>query len=205
VIWSLARQKSTATEMPLLRLESDRLILRPPQQGDWEDWAKVRAANRQYLEPWEPLWPPDCLSRDFYRRRLLRQTRDWRDGRCYGFLIFRPGTADELIGGVNINNITRGAAQFASLGYWLAEKYQGRGYMHEALSLVIDYGFDQLALHRFNASCLPENNRSIALLQRLGFSEEGFARKYINIAGAWHDHILFGLNRDEWSGAPATA
>ena len=86
----------------------------------------------------------------------------------------------------------RGVAQKATLGYWIGAPYAGRGYMTEATQLVCDFGFESLRLHRIEASCLPHNEPSKKLLQRLGFEEEGYAKAYLQIDGHWQDHVLWG-------------
>jgi ribosomal-protein-alanine N-acetyltransferase len=190
---------------PLVRLDGERVTLRPPGDEDYAEWEDVRRANYDYLKPFEPRWPEDCLTKSFYRRRLSRQLSDWREDRCYSFLIFEKGGSREegrLAGGMNINNVTRGAAHFASVGYWIAQDFQGRGYMQESLLLTLSYGFSGLRLHRFNASCVPHNKRSRAVLERAGFRQEGYAAKYLQIDGIWQDHFLFGLNSEDWQAAP---
>ncbi len=184
--------------VPSVRLQGPRTIIRSPLPEDWPQWAEVRERNRAMLTPLEPTWPQDCLSREFFARRLERQMADWQKGRAYSFLIFADDN-QSLLGGININNVSRGAAQFASLGYWLDRDVQGQGYMTEALTQVIDFGFKTINLHRFNAGCLPDNEKSSALLRRLGFEEEGLARKYVQIDGKWQDHRLFGLPVEHWS------
>ncbi len=183
--------------MPPIKYEAERLFIRPPCLDDWSQWATIRGRNQEFLKPFEPTWPDDCLEESFYERRLARQEKDWQEGRAYSFLIFKNDD-NVLVGGVNINNVSRGAAQYATLGYWLDEGEQGQGYMEEALRLVIDFGFDELKLHRFNAGCLQDNERSVKLLLKLGFEEEGFAKKFVQIAGKWQDHRLFGLPVEHW-------
>lgn len=183
--------------MPEIRLEGSRLYLRPPRRDDWHEWAWLRSRNRAFLQPWEPTWADDALSEDFFEARIRRQTREWKDDRAYPFVICLNGT-EKIIGGMNINNISRGAAQFASLGYWLAEDAQGHGYMTEAGRVIIQHAFTDLRLHRLNAGCLPENVRSRSMLSRLGFREEGFAARFIQIDGLWRDHVLYGLPVEEW-------
>lgn len=183
---------------PGVILERRRIFLRPPAPEDWPAWAEVRRRNREYLEPFEPQWPADCLEKDYWKRRVSRQSAYWRNDRGYGFLLFNRKTKS-MIGGVNINNVVRGAANFASIGYWIDEQSQGKGLMREALELVLIFAYDTLMLHRINASCMPRNQRSVNLLRRLGFSEEGFAEKYIRINGVWEDHLLFGLNAEDFS------
>lgn len=195
MVW--ARRQKGKSRLPEISLDGFRVYVRPPRIEDWQSWSNVREENRARLMPFEPKWPEGALSQDFFMRRLSRQTRNWQMDQGYAFLIFAQDT-HEVIGGINVNNVCRGAAQYASLGYWLDYKHQGAGYMTEALRLVINYAFSELHLHRLHASCLPHNKPSMNVLKRLGFAEEGFAKKYLEIGGSWQDHVLFGLVADDW-------
>lgn len=175
-----------------VRLTGVRVMIRPPMLGDYRNWEAVREKNRDFLQPFEPSWPENCLDKVFFQRRLARQVKDWERDRCYCFLIFDK-LSGALLGGLNVNNVVRGAAHFASLGYWLSEEAQGNGYMSEALGLIVDFARDELLLHRLNAACIPGNERSARLLLGAGFTEEGFAKNYLKINGQWVDHRLFGL------------
>ncbi|MAE51716.1 MAG: 30S ribosomal protein S5 alanine N-acetyltransferase [Micavibrio sp.] len=194
--------KTDNAALPDIELQTQRMILRPPKALDWGQWADVRGTNQRRLKPYEPLWAPDALSGNFFKRRLARQIRDWEQNRAQSFLMVRQ-TDDQLIGGVNINNICHGAAQFASLGYWVCHSVEGQGFMSEALLRIIDYCFHDLKLHRLNAACIPDNERSKALLLRNGFVEEGFAKHYLKINGRWQDHVLFGLTQEHFQETPA--
>jgi len=97
-----------------------------------------------------------------------------------------------LIGGINLNDVRRGVAQKGTLGYWIGQPYAGQGLMTEAAALVCDFAFRDLKLHRVEASCLPHNEPSKRLLQRLGFAEEGYAKSYLRIDNEWQDHLLWG-------------
>jgi len=187
--WSLKNQKTVIT-VPIF--QGTRVMLRPPRLEDYNKWRQVRAYNQSFLKPFEPQWPKDCLTENFFKRRLARQKKEMLGGRGAFFLIFLKET-DEIVGGINLNNIQLGAARNASLGYWLVEDKQGQGYMFEAAELAIKYAFDDLKLHRLHAACLPDNDRSARLLLKLGFEEEGFAKQYLKINGKWQDHRLFGL------------
>jgi [ribosomal protein S5]-alanine N-acetyltransferase len=189
----LRKKNDTAPSSDILH--GPRIIMRPPVRSDWPAWVGVRGNNKDFLEPFEPTWPRDSQSRDFFERRLERQQENARDDVGYAFLIFKD---NELIGGMNINHVCRGASQSASLGYWIAEAQQGQGYMAEALDLTVEYCFEELDLHRVHAACLPENLRSQNLLLRGGFAQEGFARAYMKINGMWQDHVLFGITREAY-------
>jgi ribosomal-protein-alanine N-acetyltransferase len=180
------------------RLDGERLFLRPPERGDYEAWATLRAQSRDFLVPWEPSWPPDALSRASFRARVARYADDWRTDQAYNFFIFRPD--ETLVGGVGLSNLRRGVAETASLGYWVGEPHARQGYMTAALPLVLDFAFEQLHLHRVEAACLPSNIPSRALLAKIGFQQEGHARHYLRIEGKWQDHLLFAILRQDWAG-----
>jgi ribosomal-protein-alanine N-acetyltransferase len=199
----MAPQRKTFPRLFLARAEPFRLVgqqvfLRPPERGDYEEWASLRAGSRNFLTPWEPNWPPDALSRASYRARLARYGEDWRTDQGYNFFIFRND--DVLAGGVGLSNMRRGVAETASLGYWIGEKFARQHHMSAALLLVLDFAFDRLRLHRVEAACLPTNVPSRALLSRTGFREEGYARSYLLIDGKWQDHVLYAILREDWRG-----
>jgi [ribosomal protein S5]-alanine N-acetyltransferase len=175
------------------RLAGDRVFLRPPERGDYEAWASLRAGSRDFLSPWEPSWPPDALSRASFRARVARYAEDWRTDQAYNFFIF--ALDETLIGGIGLSNIRRGVSETASLGYWVGEPYARQRYMTAALPLVVDFGFERLGLHRLEAACLPSNIPSRSVLTRTGFQQEGYAREYLCIAGKWQDHLLFAILR----------
>lgn len=93
-----------------------------------------------------------------------------------------------------MNNVVRGSAQFASLGYWIDKNHEGQERMSEAMDATLAFCFDALKLERVHAATLPENTRSQQLLERFGFEKEGFAPKYLRINNKRQDHILYGLN-----------
>lgn len=187
--------KSAATKLPNFyntKLVGARVIVRPPQGRDCAEWLATRSRNQQFLQQFEPTWSAHALTPGFYERRLTRQKTDWMTDQAYSFLIFGHNNRS-VLGGINVNHVSRGAAQHATLGYWLDEGLQAQGLMREALELVIAFCRDGLGLHRLHAATLPDNERSARLLVRLGFTEEGFAKAYVQINGTWADHRLYGL------------
>lgn len=103
-----------------------------------------------------------------------------------------------IVGAVNLSQIFRKAFQNAYLGYSLGVKYTGKGYMTEAVNLILRFAFKDLKLHRVEANVQPENQASIAVLMRCGFTKEGFSRKYLKIAGKWRDHERFAIIKEDW-------
>lgn len=180
-----------------LRLIGERVTLRVGDPADWRAWREVRMASRDFLTPWEPSWAANGLTYDFFCGNLRRHWREWKSGTDYAFLVFsgngQGGEHAQLIGSVALNDIQRGIAQKGTLGYWIGMPYAGQGLMTEAVGLVRDFAFTTLNLHRIEASCIPHNEPSKRLLERLGFEQEGFARSYLKINGHWEDHLLWGL------------
>jgi ribosomal-protein-alanine N-acetyltransferase len=172
------------------------VTLRVPQSGDHAEWAALREASRSFLTPWEPTWPADDLTRGAFRRRLKRYADDQRSDLAYAFLIFRSDD-NSLVGGLTLANIRRGVAQAGSIGYWIGAPFARKGYMTEAVRALIPFCFRSLRLHRVEAACIPANSASIRLLEKTGFTREGYARGYLCIDGAWQDHLLYAqLNED---------
>lgn len=197
MLWKKMQAEKAQIRMPEILLEGERIFLRPPEAKDYESWKSVRGANRIFLKPFEPTWPENCLSHDFFRRRLIRQAKDWKAEKSRHFLIFRQNDKS-LIGGININYIHRGVAQSGALGYWLDEKQQGQGYMAETLIFILSYAFTDMGLNRVNAATLLDNERSRKLLEGAGFTREGTAKSYMKIDGRFQDHILYAMCKEDW-------
>ncbi|MEX0957608.1 MAG: GNAT family protein [Rhizobiaceae bacterium] len=176
-------------------LAGPRLRLRLPRKGDYRQWAQLRLESRAFLTPWEPRWTSDELERGAWRERLRRYRREFNSGASVPFLIFdnENGT---LVGGITLSNIRYGVAQTASVGYWVGERHAGKGLMAEALQLVVDHGFVTLRLHRLEAACIPDNNRSVRVLEKAGFTREGLLHSYLKINGIWQDHYLYARVAD---------
>jgi ribosomal-protein-alanine N-acetyltransferase len=79
------------------------------------------------------------------------------------------------------------------VGYWCGRAHARNGYTLAAVRALTAYAFRNLALHRLEAACIPENDPSRRLLAKAGFAEEGYAKAYLKINGVWRDHVLFGM------------
>ena len=175
-----------------LRLEHGGVRLRPHRASDFTEWASLREDSRAFLQPWEPTWPSDDLTRGAYRRRLAAYAQDLERGVAYPFLVFcrREG---RMVGGITLSNVRRGVAQMGSIGYWVGEPFVRQGHTTAAVRAVAAFAFQRLGLHRVEAACIPTNTASRGVLLKAGFTQEGLAKDYLRIAGAWRDHLLFGL------------
>jgi len=182
------RSPFAADPPPALR--DGHAMLRVPDMSDYEQWAALRALSRDFLTPWEPIWPTNDLTRTAFRSRIRQYWRDIDEDAAYPYFIFDK-EGQTLVGALTLSNVRRGVAQTATLGYWIGMPFARQGYMTSAVRLTVQFAFRQLGLHRIEASCLPGNRASIGLLQKCGFEREGLARGYLRIAGEWRDHLLF--------------
>jgi ribosomal-protein-alanine N-acetyltransferase len=188
----MALFRFTSETGPRHRIVGDGVMLRQPLAEDFEEWAELRSRSRAFLEPWEPLWNEDELTRRAFRQRVKRAETEAEGDEAYAFLIFRMAD-NALLGGVTLGLVRRGVAQACTMGYWIGEPHAGQGYMTRAVRAVSTYAVSDLHLRRIEAACLPTNEPSRRLLERVGFQREGYARQYLCIAGRWEDHLLYAL------------
>jgi len=180
----LSRQPDTP------ELYGENHLLRLPRYSDYRQWYKLRSESRTFLQPWEPTWRPDELTEASFRSRVVRSGQEYSSGLAVPLLLFRR-EENALLGGLTIGYIRRGAAQSCMIGYWMGERHAGQGHMLAALKVAIPYIYGGLQLHRIEAACIPENWKSVRLLEKAGFEREGLLRKYLKINGEWRDHLMF--------------
>lgn len=180
-----------------LRVEAGVVRLRPVRMRDGGQWSQIRLADRSNLEPWEPSteldwtvrhmvssWPSVCSGMRMEARR----------GRALPFAIELDG---QFCGQLTIGNVTHGALRSAWIGYWVASAAAGGGVATGALALGVDHCFTSVRLHRVEATVRPENTASRAVLAKVDFREEGRLQRYLDVDGAWRDHLLVGLTVEE--------
>jgi [ribosomal protein S5]-alanine N-acetyltransferase len=161
------------------------IAIRPAQVDDAPALAAAYVENRRFLAPWEPVRDEHFFTAAGQRDRIEAALADATGHTC---LITEDG---RIVGMISLSGITRGPAQSANLGYWVAESANGRGVATQAVRLMLDVAFGGLDLHRLQAGTLLHNLGSQRVLERNGFERIGVARSYLNIAGSWQDLILF--------------
>lgn len=182
-----------------LRLETDRLTLRPPQHGDYRAWCDLRSDSRAFLQPWEPTWAPDHFSRKSFTNRVYWSQRAIQGGTAVPLFLIRRDD-DSLLGAITLDSIRRGPAQAGTTGYWIGAPFARQGYMREAIRGLVHYAFTTLDLSRIEAGCLPENTPSRSLLENCGYKYEGVAQSYLQIDGRWRNHVLYANLRHDRRG-----
>ncbi len=182
-----------------VRISSPRLYLRPPTHTDFRPWAELRQESADFLTPWDPVWAPDHLTRRSFINRVYWAQRSVSDDTALPlFLFLREG--DTFVGAITVDNIRRGPAQAATIGYWIGASHARQGYMREAIDAVVHHAFAEMGLSRMEAGCLPENTPSRGVLERCGFKYEGVAQSYLQIAGRWRNHVLYANLRSDRRG-----
>jgi len=175
-----------------IMLRTSRLTLSSPSHQDAPELLAYYVRNRLHLKPWEPEKSGSFFTLDSMEKRIHDMACAMDAGQAL-HLVLRDNATGAMVGECGFTNIVRGPFQACHLGFSLDHAAQGRGLMQEALSQAIGHVFLQLGLHRIMANTRTENRRSQALLQRLGFQQEGHARDYLKIDGRWRDHVLHSL------------
>jgi ribosomal-protein-alanine N-acetyltransferase len=157
--------------------------VRPLTSEDAGELAALLVENREFLAPFEP-------DRDerFFTLEGQRERIESGEQRAFAIL-----DGDRIAGTVALSNIVRGPFQSANLGYWVTRDANGRGLATKAVGEVIEIAFGELGLHRLEAGTQLDNVASRRVLEKNGFEPIGIARRYLQIAGEWRDHVLFQL------------
>jgi ribosomal-protein-alanine N-acetyltransferase len=156
-----------------------------------------------FLKEWEPTWSADHFTRKAFRNRVYWAWRSREEGRALALFLMRRSDL-RLMGAITLDNIRRGPAQSATVGYWIGPEFARQGFMAEALAAVVNHAFGALDLSRIEAACLPENLASRGLLERAGFKYEGIAQSYLQINGRWRNHVLYASLRGDRRGRAVT-
>lgn len=177
-----------------------RICIRQLNWTDLEDHLKLRIENRNFLQPFEPQFTDHHYTLAGQREVIRKVMDQWETGASYGFGVYDRDT-DQLIGRVNLSNVSRGAWQNCTIGYFLDQECLGKGYMTEAVRLACGFAFQQAGLHRIEASVMPRNTPSIRVLEKVGFQYIGLSKHHLKINGVWEDHHLYSLTAEmvEWT------
>lgn len=175
-------------------IEGENIYLRLPERRDYAQWHEIRKINRAFLQPFEPTWGHDAISKSQFFARVRNDRHDASTDSKYAFFIFRKSD-NALIGGINMNNVQRGVFQCCALGYWMGEAINSKGFMTEAVQILLAECFGKWGFNRVQAATLLGNHASIRVLTKNGFEREGQAKRYLKINGQWQDHALFAKVR----------
>lgn len=176
-------------DAPLPTREGPRVRLAFPQEKDGAEMVALHRASRDLYRGLSPTFTtPDGFAR--YLEACRRPN--------FVGLLLRRRSDEAILGSINLSEIVHGLFQSAYLGYQIGAPFAHQGYMTEGLDLALHYAFVRLKLHRLEANIQPENQPSLALVKRLGFTHEGLSRRYLKIGGRWRDHERWAILAEDW-------
>ena len=179
------------TLIPTLR-DGD-ISIRPVRLRDARTLERELLENRTWLRKWEATNPVGPMSFDV-RSSIRHLLANARAGLGLPFVIEYKG---ELAGQLNVSSVSYGSVSMATIGYWVSERFAGKGLTPTAVALASDHCYFTVGLHRIEICIRPENEPSLRVVEKLGFRYEGLRRRYIHINGDWRDHFCFALTVEE--------
>lgn len=169
--------------------ETQRLVLRVLDSSHAEMAADYLTRNRAFMEEWESTKADSYYTKEYQETSLEKEAAEADAGRSFRLWIFKKGEEDRIIGTVGFSNIIKGAFWSCHLGYKLDKDEINNGYITEAIQKGIEIVFGEFGLHRIEANIMPRNKPFLRVAEKLGFYNEGLAKKYLKINGVWEDHI----------------
>lgn len=182
------------------RLAAGPVELRTPRLLDARAWSEVRLRNESWLAQWEPTSPHSWAERNTvtaWPSLLSALRKGARAGTMVPFMVQYGG---RFVGQMNVSNIVHGALRSCTVGYWVDSAVAGRGVTPTALALVIDHCFVEVGLHRVEVDIRPENTASLRVVEKLGLRREGYYERFLDIDGAWRDHVAFAITTEDLDG-----
>lgn len=171
--------------------------IRALRASDAEDLLDLRVRNREFFAPWEPVPAPGHFTLGGQRLDIECCEEDAVAGRAYVFGIFDG--SQTLVGRVALTSVVRLSWCNANLGYYVGREHTGKGHATDAVRLAVTFAFRDAGLHRVQAGVMPANTASLRVVAKAGFRREGYAPRYLRIAGRWEDHVLFAVTAEEWT------
>ncbi|WP_373897164.1 GNAT family N-acetyltransferase [Haloimpatiens sp. FM7315] len=179
--------ESNTKRVPL-KLKGDTIELKVLTPEDADRVLNYYLKNKKHLMAFEPMRDDEFYTLEHHKKNLIERYKNYLNGSGIDFGIFK---GNKFLGIIKISNVVYGVFKSAFVGYSIDGEQEGKGYMTEALKLVIKYSFEELGLHRIEASTLIDNKRSQGVLKNNGFKELGLNKNYLFINGKWRDHITF--------------
>ncbi|MDF2610668.1 MAG: Ribosomal-protein-alanine N-acetyltransferase [Lachnospiraceae bacterium] len=183
---------------------TDRLILKTIDESDGEKVLDYYLRNKDFLAEWEPIRTNEFYQLSFHTEHLVADQKEMDAGNYLRLWIFKKDNPEKIIGALAFSNIVRGCFFSCNLGYNLDEMEINQGYMTEAVQKGIEIIFGEYemhrieyGMHRIEANIMPKNARSLRMIEKLGFYQEGLAYNYLKINGRWEDHIHMVLRNKE--------
>ncbi|PTM56606.1 GNAT family N-acetyltransferase [Desmospora activa] len=180
-----------------MRIEGENIVLRYLNESDSAELLELELRNRDFFKHYLYTVDESYYTIEHQRKIIVDAQQQSEQDQKYIFGVFLKET-EQLIGKVILAGVARGSLQSCSLGYYLDQAQNGKGYTTEAVRLAVKVAFEELQLHRIEARIMPKNIGSIRVIEKLGFQKEGHCRKDAYINGKWEDHLAFGLLAEDY-------
>lgn len=180
-----------------IRVQAGLVALRPVRLRDGGAWSSIRIRDEHHLAPWEPTLPGGWVLRHSpgeWPGRWMQLRGAARRGAALPFGVTLDG---RFVGHVMVGNVVREPLLSGYVGYWVDSRVTGGGVITAAVALVVDHCFGPVGMHRLEATVRPENAASLRVLDKLGFRREGLLQRYLDVDGAWRDHLCLAMTREE--------
>lgn len=181
------------------------VTVRPLLRRDGAPWREIRVRDEAMIARWDASSPLTWVARhspEMWRAQRALLARAARRGEALPFAVCVDGA---FAGQVTLGGIQRGALQSGWVGYWVDSRRQGRGVATRAVALVVAHALGPVGLHRVEATIAPDNAASRAVVGHVGFRQEGLLERYLDIDGAWRDHLLYAITVEELPPGPEVA
>src|SRR6195952_538651 len=194
---SASRHPGWPAKLGPVQVRAGAVELRPLRRSDGELWQSIRIRNEAMISPWDATsslsWAERHSKAQWQAHRSLLAAAA-RRGEVLPFVITLGG---RFVGQMTIGGVQRGALRSGWVGYWVDSTVQSGGVATGALALAVGHALGPVGLHRIEATIAPENQASRAVVAHVGFRQEGYLQRYLAIDGAWRDHLLFAMTREE--------
>lgn len=180
----------------MLALDTEHLRLAVLRKSEAPRACEYFIRNRDFHKQFAQTHADDYFTVPVQKKYLAYDCESFLDGSLVPLWITEKGS-DKLIGRVSYFNFAYGGMMSCACGYHLDKDYEGKGIMSEALRSSLAFVFDEYKMHRVEAFILPENERSINLVKRAGFTYEGYRKSYMHIDGKYRDHEAFYILEDD--------
>lgn len=180
-----------------MQITGENIVVKLAEESDAQSLLALEVKNRDFFQQFTGRRDEAFYTYEGQLGRIQDALRMQQEDRGYLFFIFLRSSG-QLIGEVILSEVVRYNLQSCWIGYFLDKDFNGKGYMTEAVKLVVGYAFTELELHRIEAGVMPHNTGSMKVLLKAGFTKEGIARKNVKINGHWEDHQTLAMIKEDW-------
>ncbi|HBC31708.1 MAG TPA: 30S ribosomal protein S5 alanine N-acetyltransferase [Clostridiales bacterium] len=175
--------------------ETDRLYLKILKPNYFRQVLEYYKRNHNFLKEWEPKRSRNFYTAAYQKSQMRYEYNMFKGNKLVRFWIFKKED-NKLIGNICLSNIIMGNFKSCFMGYKLDKDEINKGYMTEAIKEVVKIMFEDFGLHRIEVNILPRNVRSLEIMKKLNFEQEGYSKRYLEINGKWEDHVHYAIYKD---------